>query len=120
MAGPNARVTITGLLRNCETFHVTEGEGEERVKRDAARALVLTDDGGFLEVYIRPDDYAGCVLTDPGAKGTDVSFAADIYVSTRKGRNGPYSVLGASFVPAPVLESDARALVDAAFAPQSA
>lgn len=65
---PAPTVTINGQVRRIERFEQIENR-ETGESRQAARVQILTDRGGFAEVYIGPD-HVGVLPAD--ADGIDI------------------------------------------------
>lgn len=80
MAGnPSAVVTLTGLVRSVEKFDTKPDESTGEV-RQAARVNVLSEpDGGFMEVYVGPDDLAAL----PEDTGGSVSWLVTVRSGNR-------------------------------------
>lgn len=92
---PSARLFCEAVLRQLEIYETGE-KSSYGAGRQAGRAQVLTNDGGFLEIYIAPDKLAAVRQYAPGS---DLRWRVDVDVFTQTSARGSrWSTLSASLV----------------------
>jgi len=117
---PSPVLVCKGTLRSSE-FYKTGERSTYGPDRDAARVQVLTDDGGFIEVYVDPDHAAEVRQLGTGSQ---IAWAVEVGVFTRTSQSGSkWSSLSARMVrdldAAPVTDSAALANLRDSFAGSS-
>lgn len=95
MAGANIapRFQVEGIAHRVDAK--TLSATDTLPARDVANVMILTDGGGFAELYIGPEDMAACPVA-----GQRVRYSCDVSIWNRKTQDGSrtYPVLMVRFV----------------------
>lgn len=79
---PRPTVHVFGTVHTWDTFQVRDRQSpDESFTRTAASLDVITDEGGFLSVYVRPDDLRG--MPEP-ARGSRFAAVCSLGVLSRR------------------------------------